>query len=474
MGQTLRKNKSGKIKSLRLSTTKRWMYLTLGSILLLISTLYFVVYVGLFSPGVAGIAQGFAYSLWSLLGRINPDHFNGKGNEVHLGMELQQFKIILFYSIYVFMNIPIFIFTYQKFGKRFLVESTYTLFFVSFFGIVLSFTAIGDGSISFIGDPSQLFPEAEDGVPNPDQIRTIQFVLFSIMALFAGILYGLGVGIVLSVGACTMGFDPYGRYYARTTGVEIGKLFFMFSFAVSFFWLFVEFLILNVANPAVDFTFVLFMNEVFFSPRLVATIIFLFVYSFMVGSLYPSSRKYIIEVTSQKTKQISEYFNLINYHKSHTLIEAKGGYSGKNMEIFKMVVNAEELIDVVEDIATIDPVSFIDVIEAKKVYGPQNWIPNTKEDRRVQAELHRRRDRKRAEHEKNVTAFKAGNLKQQRSEKEFIRKQKREANKKAKVETTKKVDKSSSLRKKVHFEKLKKLIYGEFKGNKNNSSKDNK
>ncbi len=422
MGQTFKKNKSGKINSLRMSTTKRWFYLTIGSFLLLIAGLYFVVYAEIFSPGVAGMAQGFVYSLWDVLERINPTNENIVAS--HLGMEFQQFKVTIYYSIYFFMNIPIFIFTFKKFGKRFLFESSYTLVLVTSLAIGLSFTPLGNGEISFIGSADEIADAIGDNVAIA---RTVEFVIYSLMAIFGGLLYGLGVGIVFSIGACTMGFDPIGRYQARTTGVEIGKILFIFSFVVSFFWLFVEFLIINVGTGKINFEY--FMNEVFFSPRLVATIIFLFVYSSVVSALYPSSRKYVIEVTSQKNKDISEYFNLINYHKGHTLIKAKGGYTGKETEIFKMVVNAEELIDVVEDIATIDPVSFIDVIEAKKVYGPQNWTPNTKEDRKVQADLHRRRDRKRKEHQENIDAFTAGKLKQQKGEKEFIKKQKQELQK---------------------------------------------
>ncbi|NOQ50582.1 MAG: DUF2179 domain-containing protein [Mycoplasmataceae bacterium] len=401
MKETLAKNKSGTVKTLRLSFSKKMFLLTSATILISFASLYFIVYAGIFSPGMGGLSQGFAYSLWDILQRANP-------SDTHLGMTFLQFKIAFFYLVYWIINIPVFYFTFKKFGKSFLFYSTYTLFLSAIIATGLSFSSIG--SLSFIGS---INPEKIQSytLENPELAKTFKFVIYILMAIIAGLLYGLGVGIVFSVGACTMGFDPIARYQARTKGVEIGKIFFVFSLVVSLFWISSEYFINNIGMAGTPIpsdgpyimgetngteylgvSFYGYISAVIFSPKLIATCVFLFTYSAVVSAMYPSSRKYIIEVISAKTSKISEYFNLINYHRSHTLVEARGGYLGKHLEILKMTINAEELIDVIEDVSKIDNNAFIQVYEAKKIFGPHVWTPRTKEDKKHDAELYRLRD----------------------------------------------------------------------------------
>ena len=123
-----------------------------------------------------------------------------------------------------------------------------------------------------------------------------------------------------------------------------------------------------------------FIHELLFFPKLIATLVFLLIYSFIVGMLYSSTKKLEIIVTSEKVNKISEHFNDLNYYRLHTIIEAIGDYSKKKLHLLQMIINIEELDDVTEDILKIDSNALVNVKKIKAVYDIYDWTPQTKYD----------------------------------------------------------------------------------------------
>lgn len=365
--------------SVKINKRRKYILLVFSALMLSFSVRYFILAAGLFSGGLGGFSQGLTYTIWALTGAKN-------GSGTAIGLTQTQFINTIYYVIFIGLNIPIIYYTNKRFGKRFLYDSLIVLFLGTIFTMFFTYTP-GFSDASYI-----ILPGMGSGStpPSLDPLyATLNYFYIVIFALIGGLIYGTAYGTIFAVGACSMGFDPIIRNISKTKGIDVGRLFFISAFINAIFWT----IILASINGSIT-SWASFLQNTIFSPIIVGTILFLGLSSAVANRIYPASRKYLVEVNSSETGKVSDYFNSIHYHRSHSLQTSIGGYSKKERGIFKIIINAEELTDVVDDIKIIDLQALIYVTELKKVYSIHNWNAETKEDKTIKAERLKRQKAK--------------------------------------------------------------------------------
>lgn len=359
---------------IKMSKKKVYLFLIIGSLLLSISSFYFILAAQLYTPGLGGIANGITYSIIALLRNT-------------VGLEHPSaFKTIVYWSIYGLFNLPIIYLTIKWYSKRFFTLSIFSLFLSLSFTMFLTFTPGFNVSLM----PDKVFFNLD---------ASLRMIIVLFLSLIAGIIYGVGVGLTFKIGGCTMGLDPIMRHLSRDKDKNIAPYLFFFGVSNSLFWIFVLYVInasfydpnaisLDYSKaPVIRWTWNSFIDNTILSPSFFGSWLFFGTYSLVTTFIYSTNKKGQILITTEKTKEISSYLNETNFHRGHTLIETEGGYSGKKSKALQMIINMEEMYDVIEIIAAIDDHAFITVTELKRVYDVHNWIPMTNEDKEKQKEI---------------------------------------------------------------------------------------
>ena len=207
------------------------------------------------------------------------------------------------------INIPLFILAWKIFGAKTLYSSllgtiSLSIWLAIFEKIPLSFNLEGD---------------------------------LVIVALVAGVLLGLGLGIIFNAGGTTGGTDIVARILNKYTNISVGKLLF-----------------------ALDFLILMLILIIFQDLRLVTyTLLFDFIVSRVIDLIgeggYAGKGFMII---TQKPMEVADKIN-----------EGQGYYSQKDLKIIYCIVARNEMVKMKELIHTIDPKAFITITEAHEILG---------------------------------------------------------------------------------------------------------
>ncbi len=370
-----------KLNPSKIKMGKRKMYslLIIGSLLLSISSYYFVLSAQLYTPGLGGIANGITYSLLAILKHANPY------------IDEPTFKTASYWILYGTFNLPMIYLIIKWYSKRFFTLSIASLFLSLFFTFFFTWTP---------GFNVSLIPK--DFGDSKSMMLIILFV-----SMIAGIIYGVGVGLTFRIGGCTMGLDPVIRHFSRDKDKNIAPYLFVIGMVNSMVWIFVQYIIhASYGDPGiyggdkVGWNWMSFIQNTIMSPQFLGSWLFIGTYSLVTSTIYSTNKKGQIFITTSKTKEISNYLNETNFHRGHTLVETEGGYSGKKTKALQMIINMEEMFDVVELIAAIDENALITVTELKRVYDVHNWIPMTNEDKEKKKEALKNEEKRTAAREK--------------------------------------------------------------------------
>ena len=168
-----------------------------------------------------------------------------------------------------------------------------------------------------------------------------------IVALVAGILLGLGLGIIFNAGGTTGGTDIVARILNKYTNISVGKLLF-----------------------ALDFLILMLILIIFQDLRLVTyTLLFDFIVSRVIDLIgeggYAGKGFMII---TQKPMEVADKINE-ELGRGVTFISGQGYYSQKDLKIIYCIVARNEMIKMKELIHTIDPKAFITITEAHEILG---------------------------------------------------------------------------------------------------------
>ena len=168
-----------------------------------------------------------------------------------------------------------------------------------------------------------------------------------IVALVAGVLLGLGLGIIFNAGGTTGGTDIVARILNKYTNISVGKLLF-----------------------ALDFLILMLILIIFQDLRLVTyTLLFDFIVSRVIDLIgeggYAGKGFMII---TQKPMEVADKINE-ELGRGVTFISGQGYYSQKDLKIIYFIIARNEMIKMKELIHTIDPKAFITITEAHEILG---------------------------------------------------------------------------------------------------------
>ncbi len=355
-------------EKIKMTQRKAIFMITVAGIIGAFSSYFFVLAVNLYAPGIAGIASVISYSLNDIL------WLNGVEWTARVAADN-----IIFWTLYFIFNLPIIYLSVRWFSKRFLYYSIYGLM-VNLF-VSMLFAAI-PGTSSGLIDLQALADVEGAG-------DSLVYIVTFLFAFIGGITSGLSVGLMFKVGACSMGLDPIVKYVSREKNINLSPVIMTIA-AISI----TIFVIIRASipelqgyddagNPIIGPAPITqnFLGSTFISPVYIGSWLFIVTYSQTVDKIFSSAKKVQIIATSEKTDEISDYLNQESYHRSHTILSQKGGYSKLEKKAIKMIANYQEMYDVVEKIAAIDSKAFITVTEIFKVYDIHDWTTITDEDK---------------------------------------------------------------------------------------------
>ena len=217
--------------------------------------------------------------------------------------------------LYFALNIPLIILAYIFLGKNFLLKTFFATFVLSVFLKVFA-----------------SFSEPLDDI--------------LLAAIFGGAINGIAIGIVFYAGGSTGGMDIVAKIVNKYTGIPISRIL-----------LATDFIVLSIV--AVIFGKVIFMY----------TLISLVISSKMIDIIQVGiySAKGVTIITTKEDeirRRIME-----DTKRGITLIDAKGGYTQKEIGMLYCVVGQYQLIRVKTIVKEIDPSAFMIVADVHEVIG---------------------------------------------------------------------------------------------------------
>ena len=217
--------------------------------------------------------------------------------------------------LYFALNIPLIILAYIFLGKNFLLKTFFATFVLSVFLKVFA-----------------SFSEPLDDI--------------LLAAIFGGAINGIAIGIVFYAGGATCGIDIIAKIINKYTGIPISRIL-----------LTTDFIVLSIV--AVIFGKVIFMY----------TLISLVISSKMIDIIQVGiySAKGVTIITTKEDeirKRIME-----DTGRGITLIDAKGGYTQKEIGMLYCVVGQYQLIKVKTIVKEVDPSAFMIVADVHEVIG---------------------------------------------------------------------------------------------------------
>lgn len=217
--------------------------------------------------------------------------------------------------LYFALNIPLIILAYIFLGKNFLLKTFFATFVLSVFLKVFA-----------------SFSEPLDDI--------------LLAAIFGGAINGIAIGIVFYAGGSTGGMDIVAKIVNKYTGIPISRIL-----------LATDFIVLSIV--AVIFGKVIFMY----------TLISLVISSKMIDIIQVGiySAKGVTIITTKEDeirKRIME-----DTGRGITLINAKGGYTQKEIGMLYCVVGQYQLIKVKTIVKEVDPSAFMIVADVHEVIG---------------------------------------------------------------------------------------------------------
>ncbi|MFP5107788.1 YitT family protein [Neobacillus sp. C211] len=211
------------------------------------------------------------------------------------------------------LNFPLLIIGYKMLGKRFIVNSIFSVIMISIGLYLIPVHAIADDRI--------------------------------LSSIFGGALTGLGVGIVFRCSGSTGGFDIIGMIVARKRDFPIGVL-------------------LSGMNAVV----ILISGFLFDWDSALYTLVSIFVTGKVVDAIYTDHAKLTLMIITDKGEEMRGHL-LTNLYRGLTIMDGVGGYSNHQRNVMITVISRYELNEVKNLISEVDPSAFVNITETIEVMG---------------------------------------------------------------------------------------------------------
>jgi uncharacterized membrane-anchored protein YitT (DUF2179 family) len=231
------------------------------------------------------------------------------------------------------LSIPLFLIGLKIFGKEYGIKSLLGTLLFSLFTILLTSTIGNQGIIDYT-----------------------HYVSYLLSAIFAGILFGAGLGFVLKGGANTGGTDIIAQILAKFTPMTLGSALF--------------------ATDAV-----IVISSIFFFGIESAMYAIITIYITGVGidrvllglNSFNSKTLYIISKKNEEIKQVI----LDELDHSGTILQAKGLYTNEDRPVLMTVIKNNKIGELTNAIKNADKDAFVIVQETYQVMG-EGFTPITK------------------------------------------------------------------------------------------------
>lgn len=290
---------------------KLWIKILLTSLFGIvgsISTWLFVQYTGVYTAGLSGVIQGIAKITKLEIEQMGPDYIS-LSNLIYN---------VLFWTLYLFINIPLLIFAFFKLGKQFALLSSVYIIVGQIVGFGLGFINNGQGIFIF----TKMNPSVLDNLSLPKEyISGIQMLPWNtgqgiiiglfIYSLTNSIINGISYSAIYILGASTGGNDIIGFYYSKVKNKSIANLLTIFnvsslligvtlgSFAC---WMIKSQTPEYIDKINLDSTTIL---GALFSPNLIASIVGSIVSGILYNYYFPRNKVIKVQVYSEKTSEIA-------------------------------------------------------------------------------------------------------------------------------------------------------------------------
>ena len=223
--------------------------------------------------------------------------------------------------LYFLLNIPLFALGWFKISRRFMLYSIYGTLFFSVAASLVKLPPI-----------------------------KIQDPLLS--ALAAGVVCGIGSGLILRSLGSAGGLDILVVFLQNRFGIRIGSICFVINIAV---------ILTGLHLQDIDIAFYSILL-LFTSGRVIDTVVAGF-----------SQRKSILIISDHATQIAADLMNQEN--QGVTFLDGQGGYSGREKRVILTVVNMTELPKLSQRVLKIDPAAFLIVHATNEVYGKRQGKP---------------------------------------------------------------------------------------------------
>ncbi|WHY75573.1 YitT family protein [Neobacillus sp. WH10] len=211
------------------------------------------------------------------------------------------------------LNLPLLIIGYKKLGKKFIMNSIFSVLIISVGLYIVPVIAI-----------------AKDPI---------------LSSIFGGALAGLGVGIVFRCAGSTGGFDIIGMIVSRKKDFPIGIL-------------------LSGMNAVV----IIISGFLFTWDAALNTLVSIYVTGKVVDAIYTDHAKLTIMIITVKGQEMRDHL-LTNLYRGLTIMDGVGGYSNDQRNVLITVISRYELNEVKNLITEVDPAAFVNITETIEVMG---------------------------------------------------------------------------------------------------------
>lgn len=240
-----------------------------------------------------------------------PSGFTGLATLINMMLERINISISVS-NLILLLNFPVAIFCYKKISKRFVILSCLQFSLVSLFLHI------------------PITPVIDD---------------FLLGAVFGGVLTGISVVIALKVDASSGGTDFISMYVSNKLGISIWNYVFMMNV--------VQYTIFGIISDFHLAGYSMIMNLIITST---------------ISKLYYRYNQTTLQITTSKPNEIIEGYTK-KYRHGISIINAKGGYSKKEMSMLHTVVSNAEVSAVVMSIQEIDNDVIINSFKTERFYG---------------------------------------------------------------------------------------------------------
>ena len=262
----------------------------IGVFLYVLAMNMFISPANLYTGGVTGIAQliiAFASSAF--------------GIQLSLG------------GLIFLLNVPLLYLAWRSIGKRFAVLSILTVVLQS---IILELVPMGKFSDDIL-----------------------------LNAVFGGVLIGVGVGMILKIGASTGGTDIVFQYLSMKFNGSFGK----YSFAINA-------IIILIAGLTQGWETALY------------TIISIYITSVVIDKIHTVHQNLTLYIVTSKEDEMIKSLQQQLY-RGITILEGRGAYSKNDKSVLMMVLSSYELYEAPAVIKMVDEQAFTNVVQSEMVQG---------------------------------------------------------------------------------------------------------